>query len=151
MTLVAPRRAYGSGDLVAGTQLTAADLRRGDVHVLARLPVRLGADEATPVRQHVEDAAAHVLLALRLARVLEARGLVVVVAVVRTGIRLLFFDDLSFRLSGRVLVERHLGIGGFLLRGLLLGLRRGIGTAAGSDDLLDQLLLAETAEAFEAE
>src|SRR3954447_17761606 len=64
MPLVAPRRTHGTGDVVARPQLAAADLCRRDVDVLARLPVRLGADEAAPVRQYVQDAAAEVFLTL---------------------------------------------------------------------------------------
>src|SRR3954454_16993102 len=175
MPLVAPRRAHGAGDVVTRPQLAAADLCRRDVDVLARLPVRLRTDEAAPVRQYVQDAAAEIFLTLgtailvvvvrllaaavllvvrlRIAAVLlpvrhrllvVARhvgggALVEVFRVVLGGAGRRVFGDRFLRLGRSILVERDFGIG-------LLGPRL---AALRSDDLLDQLLLAEAAKAFE--
>ena len=62
MALVAPRRAHGAADLVAGAQLAAADLGGRDVHVVGRLAL-VHAHEAAAVGEDVEHAAGGLLLA----------------------------------------------------------------------------------------
>src|SRR4051794_28405305 len=172
MSFVAARRPHGSGDLVAGAQLAAADLRRRHVDILARLAVRLRTDEAAAVGQHVQDAAAHVLLALRLlvaalrltlvllglllpvrhrllvvARYLGGRALAEVLLVILRAAGRAVLALRLVRLGGGVLVQRDLAVAVALA---LLFLGRGRSTLR-DDDLVDQLVLAETAEAFEPE
>ena len=56
MALAAARRARRAGDLVAGAQLAAADLRGGDVDVALGLVQAAQAQEAVALRHPVEDA-----------------------------------------------------------------------------------------------
>jgi len=104
VALVAPRRPHRTGHRVARPQLAAADLRRRDIHVVARLAGGVGVHphEAAPVWQHVEHAGGGLLLGERL--FLDLRLLLD-----RVG---LFFFLLLFRF---VLGGGRLGLGGRLI------------------------------------
>src|SRR5437588_3584557 len=104
MALVAAGRAHRTGHVVARAQFAAPDLGRRDVDVLTRLPVWLGADETAPVRQHVEDSAAHVLLALL------ARGCVVLAGCVVVAGLLVRVVNLV-RVSSGILISVVLDLG----------------------------------------
>jgi hypothetical protein len=62
VSIVAPGRPNRPGDLVARAQLAAADLRRRDVDVVARLARRIDPNEAAAVGEHVEHAGGDLLV-----------------------------------------------------------------------------------------
>jgi len=169
VALGAPRRTDRSRDLVAGPQLAAADLRRGDVNVAAGGRERVAAQEAAAVGKNVEHAGARLGVGLDL--VVRRLGLAIGPGARPRGrVPLAALTPCAGRAAARhgLVLAGLLGFGapaaarppgatrapGVLARGLSVPtatLCGTVGLAGVLDDRGDQLVAAQAPKAFDSE